>query len=110
MGTARLDSCMEPPAGMNDAHGGTTVVGETFQLPPPGVLDSPGAAKVAGRWRALRAILSWFWGDGNRVRMASLARGRAAPVRRRGPGPGGLAAERGRGVAGGGGRPPPQAR
>src|SRR2546430_17222896 len=43
-------------------------------------------------------------GDGIRVRMAGLARGRAAPVRRRDPGAGVLAAERGGGGAAGGGR------
>src|SRR2546429_8719230 len=44
-------------------------------------------------------------GDGIRVRMAGLARGRAAPLRRRDPGAGVLAAERGGGGrAGGGGR------
>src|SRR2546430_4511321 len=41
-------------------------------------------------------------GDGIRVRMAGLARGRAAPVRRRDPGAGVLAAERGGGVRAGG--------
>src|SRR2546429_1745038 len=42
-------------------------------------------------------------GDGIRVRMAGLARGRAAPLRRRDPGAGVLAAERGGGVRAGGG-------
>src|SRR5437762_13949274 len=41
-------------------------------------------------------------GDGIRVRMAGLARGRAAPLRRRDPGAGVLAAERGGGVRAGG--------
>src|SRR5256886_4807559 len=46
------------PRGMSDAHGGTTAVGETFHLPLPRGLDSRNDAKVAGRWRAVRTILS----------------------------------------------------
>src|SRR3989454_10448118 len=45
----------KPPAAMRDRTAG---VEETFRAQPPGVLDSPDPAKVAGRWRAAGAVIS----------------------------------------------------
>src|SRR2546426_4739734 len=79
----------------------------SYRHPGCWIARRPQGLRVAGA--ACRRYLQASRGGGIRVSMASLARGRAAAVRRRGPGAGVLAAERGGGggACGGGGAPPP---
>src|SRR2546425_13357216 len=73
----------------------------SYRHPGCWIARRPQGLRVAGA--ACRRYLQASRGGGIRVSMASLARGRAAAVRRRGPGAGVLAAERGGGVRAGGG-------